>query len=306
MASDWIDEARRRLIGLRQGGGAWGYRPATSPAAEPSALAGLALLATDAADDGPGRAVAAEVGRRLATVRRRDGSVGVTDALPEPGWATPLVLLLWAASGGFEAERRAAVAWLLASRGKPAARVADDPLGHDVRLIGWPWVAETHSWVEPTAMALIALGREGRGGHPRAVEGVRVLRDRAIPGGGWNLGNPVVFGTPLRPMPAPTGLALLALARVAGPSEVVGPAVATLRGALASTLAPASIGWGVLGLRAWGASPGWAGDRLALAFGRLAARDASAAELALLLLAAGGRAPRALGVSFRDEELRDA
>ena len=291
MANDWRDDARRRLLELRGDPGAWGYRPGSTPAVEPTALAGLALLSGDSS----GREAAAKGGRWLGSIRRQDGSLGVTAALPEPGWATPLALLLWSSLGGFEAERAGAARWLLATRGKPLARVPDDPLGHDGTLIGWPWVAETHSWVEPTAQALLALAREGKAGHPRCLEGARVLRDRAIPGGGWNLGNPVVFRTALRPLPGPTGLALLALARADGPSPAIAPGLAYLRTVLPTTLAPISLGWGLLGLRAWGEAPDWAADRLA----RAQAKATSAVELAMLLLAAESGSLGVLGLSAR-------
>jgi len=306
MTTDWRQDARRRLLDLRRQPGAWGYRPGTAPASEASALAGLALLATG--DDGPGRDAASGAGRWLGSIRRGDGSLGVTSALPEPGWATPSAVLLWAALGGFAAERSAATRWLLATRGKAIAREAGDPMGHDTTLIGWPWVAETHSWVEPTATSLLALARQGQAGHARSREGVRVLLDRAIPGGGWNLGNPVVFKTALRPLPGPTGLALLALARVDGPSPAVGPALAYLRSALATTLAPVSLGWGLIGLRAWGEVPAWASDRLASAFGRLATRGPSAVDLAMLLLASGPGSLDVLGIAARrhEEEADDA
>src|SRR4051794_26837005 len=117
MRPSWIDEARRRLLGLRRAPGAWSYRPGTSMAVEPSAMAGLALMATDASVDGPGRAVARESARWLASIRRPDGSTGVSVDLFEPGWPTPMAMLLWAALGGFEAERASAVRWLLATRG---------------------------------------------------------------------------------------------------------------------------------------------------------------------------------------------
>ena len=150
-------------------------------------------------------------------------------------------------------------------------------------------------------MALLALGVNGKAAHPRVREGVRVLRDRAIPGGGWNVGNTVVFGTTLRPQPATTGLALLALAAVDGPSDVIEPALAHLRDALAGTLAPISIGWGALGLQAWGSAPTWLPDRLAEANGRALARGLGPVELALLLMASGARTLELLGIAPRRE-----
>ena len=56
-------------------------------------------------------------------------------------------------------------------------------LGHDPTLTGWPWVGGTHSWVEPTSLAVLALRREGLGKHPRVEEGLKVIRDRAIVSG---------------------------------------------------------------------------------------------------------------------------
>ena len=301
MTQDWIDDARRRLLDLRKGPGAWGYHARSSPAVEPSALAGLALLATSTGPEDGGRAAASASARWLASIRRPDGSLGVTAELPEPGWPTPLAPLLWSALGGFEAERSAAIGWLIGLEGRTAARTKDDPVGHDASIVGWPWVAGTHSWVEPSAMALLALAREGKADHPRAKEGVRLLLDRAIPGGGWNLGNPVVFSTPLRPLPGPSGLALLALAGPDDPSKVVGPAAAYLRKALAETLAPISLGWGLLGLRAWGLEPPEGPIWLASAFEKAASRELRSAELALLLLAAGPRSLELLGVSARSD-----
>ncbi len=308
MANPWVGEARRRLIGLARGG-SWGYRPGSTPAIEPTSLAALALLATEG--DGPpaatdtGGAAASRAAAWLATVRNRDGSLGVTPSLPSPGWPTPLPLLLWSNLGGFEAPRAAAVRWLLATRGATFTKAADDPVGHDGTLVGWPWVESTHSWVEPTASAILALAREGRGEDRRVLEGIRVLRDRAIASGGWNLGNPIVFRTSLRPFPAPSGLALLALKAAGARSDAVPGAIAYLDRALPETLAPGSLGWGLLGLRAWGPQPGWAAGHLAEAYAWIESRVPSAAELALLLLAAGSRSMAVLGCSDRAGTKKD-
>ncbi len=130
-----------------------------------------------------------------------------------PGWATSFALLLWQTAGGFEQERRLAAAWLLGERvaTTPRSAVPAGITGHDPSLAGWPWVEGTHAWVEPTAVAVLALAREGFIGHPRVLDGVRLLRDRQLATGGWNYGNTTVFGQALRPHPVPTGLSVLAL-----------------------------------------------------------------------------------------------
>ncbi len=302
----WIETTRGRLLALRRSDGAWSYRAGSAPAVEPSALASLALLATEPSPaPSDGRTVPLRGGRWIADhTRRPDGSTAVVEApgsgADSPGWTTPLALLLWDELGGFDLERRGAVAFLLASKGTRDTPGLNDPIGHDVTLVGWPWIADTHSWVEPTASSLLALAPHVAPGHPRMLEAVKVLLDRAIPTGGWNLGNPVVFGKTLRPLPGPTGLALLALSRVARgttPDSILRPALAYLAEVVEQTFAPTSLGWATLGLRAWGAQPSLLKERLAEAAARAVARGAPASELAMLLLAGGGRSLEVLGIS---------
>jgi hypothetical protein len=207
------------------------------------------------------------------------------------GWATPHAILLWNAMDVNVEARRRACTWLIRQTGTPPRDTAESRavVGHDTSLLGWPWIAGTHSWLEPTAMSILALDREGRGNHPRVTEGLRLLLDRAIPAGGWNYGNTSVFGRALRPRPAPTGLALLALAARAGLSRPrpVDPAIAYLRRVLPDVHAPISLGWGVLGLRAWGACPDDAEIWLARSFALHTARRDITLGLGLLLLAGG-------------------
>jgi hypothetical protein len=229
----------------------------------------------------------------LVTLQQADGSLGVTPALPSPGWTTPYALLLWNALGGFEVARRRALTWLLELKGRtlPPETIRSQVIGHDPTLVGWPWIKDTHSWLEPTALAVLALDREGQKDHPRAIEGTLLIRDRAIPQGGWNYGNKTVFGHPLCPQPGPTGLALLALAiRERRPREV-GLARDYLFKTLPSLRAPISLGWGVLGLRAWDECPALADSWLAQAYTRHSGRPDAAVGLGLLLQAAGKKSP---------------
>lgn len=83
-------------------------------------------------------------------------------------------------------------------------------------LRGWSWTPGTASWVEPTAHAVIFLQNVSTEFYPpEASERIqlaeRMLYDRACPGGGWNAGNPLVYGVPGVPRIAPTVWALLAL-----------------------------------------------------------------------------------------------
>jgi hypothetical protein len=299
--SHWSQEAERELLRLRGGAAAWGYRAAAPPGVEPSVLACLGLLARhraagSAADAGPGSeealAVVAACSDWLASIQRPDGSLGLSESLPAPGWTTPLGLLLWQGVAGHTTQQRLAVGWLLAQEGRRIPRT-DDPggiVGHDTTLAGWPWVGGTHSWLEPTVLAVLALRRAGQGTHPRVDEGYRLIRDRAIVTGGWNYGNKAAFGHPLRPQPAPTGQALMALAGRDGRTDQVERAIDYVHRTLPGVRASASLGWGLLGLRAWSTAPDAAGQWLAEAYQRATGRPDAAPKLALLLLAGGEHA----------------
>src|SRR5205807_2265831 len=112
--------------------------------------------------------------------------------------------------------------------------------------------------------------------------------------------NSVVFGRDLRPQPAPTGLALLALAGVGGRSAIVERAIRYLHQELPETRAAQSLCWGVLGLRAWGCCPEAAASWLAQGFDQalrqVDANSTSSRRWAYLLLAAGERSLELLGL----------
>ena len=156
-------------------------------------------------------------------------------------------------------------------------------------LVGWPWAEGTHSWVEPTALAVLALKSVGLGDHERTREAVRLLHDRLFSDGGCNYGNTVVLGQTLRPHLQPTALALLALWQEADRGGRVTRSIDYLEAGLSSGHAD-----GVAVLRHYCITALTRRDTqrfqsgLARAYDRVHKRGGPPYKLALLALAAAG------------------
>jgi hypothetical protein len=292
MADCWIDQARFQLQSLRAREGNWGYKRGGKLGVEPSVLSALGLvasgnLATAASDLAGARATA----EWTAAIQRPDGSLPVVAEIETPAWSTPYAILLWSAVGGHQDPRVRARASLLHVQGQslPRDELSAKVIGHDPTVRGWPWVQSTHSWVEPTALATLALCREGLHSHGRVRAGIHLILNRAVQSGGWNYGNPAVLGRALRAQPGPSGLALLALKAHGEETPECRRGIDYLRQALRDVRAGASLGWGVLGLRAWDACPREAASWLGESYRRFGSRPDAAVSLALLLLAESER-----------------
>ncbi len=297
----WSDEARV-LLAKTRGAIGWGYRPGRPPCVEPTAYANLALLATAAAKVQPAvRAQARRDGDWLAGIQNHDGSLGLSEDLPLPPWPTAHAALLWGALDRqgdapprYATARARAVAFLLGFAGRPFPKTPNPVMAHDATIPGWPWVQDTHMWVEPTALAIMALTAEGQAKHQRVADGKRLLRDRSLPAGGWNYGNTVVLGTELRPHPGPSGLALLGLLGDDAASEPVALGAKYLQTTLPTLRAAPSLAPGLLALAGWGQGPALADAWLAEAFPAAAKRSDAPYQLSWLLLAAQPQAALAL------------
>ena len=208
---------RRRLSGAggwSQCGGQFG--------AEPTSLALLALYSS------PSRSTA--TAEDLAPLMARQLPNGFWPAVGDGAaggnfWATAMaanaLMIFRTAPGTLAASldallrcRPLEASWLVRLR----FRFSDRQVRFDPTKYGWPWVPDTVSWVVPTSMALIALERAKKQGLIQGSEmwnrldlGAEMLLDRACPEGGWNAGNAVVYGVPLRPHIDATALALAAL-----------------------------------------------------------------------------------------------
>jgi len=204
---------------------------------------------------------------RLAAEQMDDGRVCISLKHPDAFWPTSLAILAWQGSTDHIGSQSRAVNFLLNTSGKHYNRKPDSPAGHDPSIKGWPWTENTHSWVEPTALALIALRTLGYEKHPRAIEAVKMLLDRQLPKGGWNYGNTTVFGQELNSMPGPTGIALQTLDTLV-PREQIEKSLIYLKTTVVNLYTPFALGWSLLGLSAWNERPTNSQALISSSFGR--------------------------------------
>jgi hypothetical protein len=217
----------------------WGFLRGAESRVEPTSWA---LLALSEFRKNPQSSDALVRGLHyLEGAQLSDGSWPAVAGQSEGAWVTSLAC--WA----FLVQRDAAgagrgIEWLLKEKPGDAGflwRMARRLTGsttvaaQNPDYFGWSWTPRTASWVEPTAIALIVLdramnGNEARGRAQSSPAGFRariesaekMLFDRMCPGGGWNSGNPLVYGAAGEPQVGPTVWALLALRKNAARPEV--------------------------------------------------------------------------------------
>ena len=261
----------------------WGYHATGASASEPTALACLALLAHAE------RETALQMARWLSETQIACGSVGVSKKHEMPAWTTSLACLAWRAmeqaSGTteFGDSLKRATAWILSVQGRTLPR--NPQIGHDPTILGWSWAADTHSWMEPTCLAVLALRALGQEHHSRTTEGVRMINDRLLEDGGCNFGSTVILGQATLPQMQATGLSMLALADTSIKDARIGKSLDYLERELSEKNATASFCYGLLGLTAHDRRPAQAEQQLNPIFAREVQKGPSCHKLALLLLA---------------------
>ncbi|MBI3670394.1 MAG: hypothetical protein HY237_11510 [Acidobacteria bacterium] len=205
--------------------GGWGYRPAQRSATEPTCWSMLALAGGEErleAESATMRGI-----RWLLAVQLPDGSWPAYPGQDEGCWVTSLACLTLHQLGVAPEAVTKGIDWLgdawpgegrLWQRilRRLSSRPAVTRQNHSLR--GWSWTRGTSSWVEPTACALILLHNIFGPTLPRRLAKRRrlaeaMLYDRMCPNGGWNSGNPFVYGVAGEPLVGPTVWALLALQR---------------------------------------------------------------------------------------------
>jgi hypothetical protein len=193
------------LVGGRHADGGWPYYRGKASRLEPTAWAVLALAKDSSAADPVS-----------ALVRwPHDRGLLIEHAGGIPNYTFHALALLALAHAGVE--HQAGTAALLAALGRVRGIPVEGSFGkrQDNTLLGWSWIAESFSWAEPTAWALLALKKLRKSGAQvdtdRIDQGERLMINRSCVSGGWNYGNADANGQDLRPYVPTTAVGVLAM-----------------------------------------------------------------------------------------------
>jgi hypothetical protein len=203
--------------------GGWGFHPGSESRTEPTCWA---ILALQAFENAPASTRKLDRGFQfLRAVQLADGSWSASPEVTSGCWVTSLACWVLLADAHAHAAVSSGLKWLCDDWPRDSApwrrflaRFSSERkiAAQNDSLRGWGWTPRTSSWVEPTSFALILLDQASREMWPQVAEqrrelARRMLYDRMCPGGGWNCGNPMVYGVAGVPLIVPTVWALLAL-----------------------------------------------------------------------------------------------
>ena len=196
---------RKALLAARNQDGGWGYAPGRHSRIEPTCWAELAL------GHSLGRAPDVDSIRRWKC--QDDWLLDVPGAPPNITFNALAALTLLQEPSTI-ALAQPIITRLIHARGATFRQTA--ALAQDNSIQAWSWVDGTASWVEPTAWCLLLLKRvRSQSPSQEAAERIRIgeqfLFDRVCHEGGWNYGNPEVYGQKLWPYVPTTAVALLAM-----------------------------------------------------------------------------------------------
>src|SRR3984893_6005088 len=232
--------------------GGWSYLNSSQTSVEATSLAAMALSSEASAASGSGI-------EQLLRLQRRDGGWPAFLGDAEASWTTALALCALNEMTDFAAAREKAFHWLIAERGREANwfwrwkfKTADRTVSFDPDKYGWTWISGSFSWVIPHTFSIIAIKQftvcnRSEASEKRIHLGVDMLLDRACIDGGWNSGNSVVYGVPLRPHVEATAIALLAV-QDERRSEVIQRSLTWLNKEAPSVDSASSLAWCILSL----------------------------------------------------------
>ena len=217
----------------------WGYTAGTSQAyPEPTCYSLLAL------SNNPSFSTNKPLSW-LSRLINQDGQL----FLPQddmPNWTTALFIITSIRLDEMPDVRKASIEWLLEWKSQEVENDESDVTPVDSSLVGWSWISNTFSWVQPTSLAMIALKMGGLKTHERVTEGEALLLDRVCLDGGWNFGNPVVYDKKIEPSVMETALAIFALQNTPQAAEEIERGLAVIEQRATDMPSTLSLALGIL------------------------------------------------------------
>lgn len=221
--SEFRKDCASRLLELRNADGGWSYHAGAESRVEPTCWA-IRALDEDSTENVPGEILPKSFAY-LRSAQLADGSWPASPQIATGSWATSHACAVLARQQSSAPQVKAGLQWLCEDFPRDSSplrrfvqklRPGAGLNSHDDSLRGWGWTPRTASWVEPTAFALLALGVAPSPLLPsssmeRRKLAAALLYDRMCPAGGWNCGNPRVYGVDGEALVLPTCWALLAL-----------------------------------------------------------------------------------------------
>jgi len=250
------------LLGAQNEDGGWGFYPNSETRVEPTCWA---LRALQNAPVHVAEHLFQNGRQNLLAAQLADGSWPATPGEKSGSWVTSLACSVLAQDRSSKRSVSAGLQWLCEDYPRdsdtwrrflrkfhPQSHISEqnDAIG------GWGWTPRSSSWVEPTAFAMQALRDSPADWRPRKslrrqALAVDLLYDRMCPGGGWNCGNPRVYGVDGEALVLPTAWALLAL-QDQPPHEQKSKSLSWLQQSVASIRGPASLAIARIALEAYG------------------------------------------------------
>jgi prenyltransferase beta subunit len=204
------------LISAQHKSGGWGYQTGHQPIVESTATVLLAIRDERSASDSFQRGLS-----WLLDCQHEDGGWGINENDSESGWQTAWAIMVLKQSTQSSERMHKAVDWLTSvptyAVSKDEFSVSTFPKRDSLDALVWPWLPGQAGWLEPTALAVLALYDVSDSA--LAVSRIKVALEYfshyRTPGGGWNIGNTSQLDTIIIPRAYHTALVLMAMEAVA-------------------------------------------------------------------------------------------
>ena len=244
------------LISVQNEAGGWGYSLGQRSVVEPTAAVLLAIRDEAIATSSFSKGIT-----WLKSCQNQDGGWGIHEDDLESGWQTAwaLIALKNSNAGGNTISR--GIEWLTNVSTNLITREEFEnqnlPLSDNVGALVWPWLPGQVYWIEPTALAVLALNgiKLSPVASIRMRAAIEYFRQNRTPIGGWDVGNAGPYDSVVLPQIYRTSLVLLALS-VVDPNEIIPNDLSAIRLEMEQDPSILSLSSGLLGLRTVGEDDG--------------------------------------------------